>query len=365
MTTWLAREIAEIPDAVERLLRDGSAAISDAAEEVAAEEPRWVTFVARGTSDHVATYGRYLVETTLGLPAGLSAASVTTVYRAPIRWRGGLLVAISQSGRSPDLIQVLEAARAAGAATVVVTNDPGSPLARAGQYVLPCLAGPEHAVAASKSYATSLVVVASLVDGLRRAAGRSDAAAVTDDGHLSSGLARLPAVLQATLDVAGPWIRERGIVEAFAATERAIVTSRGYDLATALEVAIKIQETARIFALGISTADLEHGPVILAGPDIPVLAIRPDGEMGRRVDRALERVHATGARPWIVGGQETPAPGDAAAAEQSLQLPIDLPARLAPIAHVLPGQLLAEAVARARGYDPDRPMGLTKVTLTS
>jgi glucosamine--fructose-6-phosphate aminotransferase (isomerizing) len=105
--------------------------------------------------------------------------------------------------------------------------------------------------------------------------------------------------------------------------------------------------------------------VILAGPDIPVLAIRPDGEMGRRVDRALERVHATGARPWIVGGQETPAPGDAAAAEQSLQLPIDLPARLAPIAHVLPGQLLAEAVARARGYDPDRPMGLTKVTLTS
>ena len=364
MTTWLAREIAEIPEAVERLLRDGSAAIADVAAAVAARQPRWVTFVARGTSDHAATYGRYLIETTLGWPAGLSAASVTTVYGAPIDWRGGLLVAISQSGRSPDLVQVVETGREAGALTIVVTNDPGSPLARAGQFVVPCMAGPEHAVAASKSYVTSLVAIAALVDGLRRATCRRVPASASAAQDLTRHLARLPAVLEATLELAGPWVRERGIVDAFAATDRAIITSRGYDLSTALEIAIKIQETARIFALGISTADLEHGPVILAGPDVAMLAVRPAGEMGRRVDRALERVHATGARPWIVGGQETPAPGDAVAAAQSLQLPIDLPASLAPIAHVLPGQLLAEAVARARGHDPDQPVGLAKVTLT-
>lgn len=354
MTTWMAREIEGTPDAVERLLRDGRPAIDAAAAAIRAFDPRWVTFVARGTSDHVATYGRYLVETTVGLPAGLAAASVTTVYDAPIRWGGVLVIAISQSGRSPDVAAVVTAARTGGALTIAITNEIGSPLAAAAEVVLPCLAGPERAVAASKTYVTCLVALAALVV----------AWAGPTQEHLRTALVSLPTALRRNLEVAAGWVHGSGIIEAFAASERALITSRGYDLSTALEIAIKLQETAGIFADGMSTADLEHGPVALAGPDVPVLAIRPGGEMGRRVDGALERVRATGARPWIVGGQEAPTSATASVDGHWLQLPVDLPAGLAPAAFILPGQLLAEAVARHRGRDPDLPTGLTKVTLT-
>jgi glucosamine--fructose-6-phosphate aminotransferase (isomerizing) len=209
-------------------------------------------------------------------------------------------------------------------------------------------------VAASKTYVTCLVALAAVVI----------AWAGPRQGHLVRALGDLPGALRRNLEAAAGWVHGSGVVDAFVGSERAIVTSRGYDLATALEIAIKLQETAGIFADGMSTADLEHGPVALAGPDVPVLAIRPGGEMGRRVDGALERVRATGARPWIVGGQEAPASATASADGHRLQLPVDLPAVLAPAAFILPGQLLAEAVARGRGRDPDLPTGLTKVTLT-
>lgn len=351
MTSWMAREISETPAAVERLLHDGARAIAEAAAAIRAADPSWVTLVARGTSDHVAVYARYLLASRLGLPISLAAPSLTTIYGADQRWAGGLVVAISQSGRSPDVVEVVETARRGGALTVVLTNEAASPLARAGQVVVPCRAGPERSVAATKSYVTCLGAMAALV------------ARLTSDRALAEGLERLPATLAAVIDRARPWL-ERGIVESVARSDRALITGRGFDLATALEIAIKLQETAGMFADGYSTADLEHGPVILAGPDIPVVAIRPDGAMGRSVDGALERVRANGARPWIVGGQETPSSLDDLGVERSLRLPLDLPVELAPAAHVIPGQLLAEAVARRRDRDPDRPLGLTKVTLT-
>jgi glucosamine--fructose-6-phosphate aminotransferase (isomerizing) len=353
MTTWMAREIAQAPDAVERLLGGGLEPIRAAATALRLADPRWISFVARGTSDHVATYGRYLVETRLAVPASLAAASVTTIYGAPLRWTGGALIAISQSGRSPDLTAVVEAARAHGALTIAVTNDPGSPLASAAAHAIPVLAGPEHAVAATKTYVSCLAAVAALV------------AHVADDRPTLAALGRVPDALATALRLADPWIADSGIVAAFAETERALVTSRGYDLATALEVAIKLQETAGLFADGHSTADLEHGPVALAGPSVPVLAFRPDGPMGTSIDGALERVRVTGARPWIVGGQEAPTVLDGAdAATHSLRMPLPLPDLLMPLARIIPGQILAEAVSRGRGRDPDAPAGLTKVTLT-
>lgn len=349
----MAREIGQIPDAVERLVRDGLGPVRAAAAELRRADPAWVRFVARGTSDHAAIYGRYLVETRLGIPAGLAAASVTTVYGSRLRWSGGAVIAISQSGRSPDLRAVVEAARTGGAATIAITNDPSSPLADAAATCIPVLAGPEHAVAATKTYVACLVAVAALV------------ALTADDRATLAALPTLPDALATALRLAGPWVSGSGIVESFAASDRALVTSRGYDLATALEIAIKLQETAGLFADGHSTADLEHGPVALAAPSVPVLAVRPDGAMGASIDGALERVRATGARPWIVGGQEAPASPDAAeAATHSLRLPLPVPDVLSPAVLVLPGQVLAEAVSRARGRDPDMPDGLTKVTLT-
>jgi glucosamine--fructose-6-phosphate aminotransferase (isomerizing) len=345
--TWMRREIAETPDVVAGLLETGRADIAATAEAIRAFDPAWAMLVARGTSDNAAIHLRYLIETELGIPCGLAAPSVTTIYGAELRWRGGLVIAVSQSGRSPDLVAVVEAARAGGAITIAIANDVDSPLVAAAEHLIDCRAGHERAVAATKSYVAQLAAGAALV------------AALAPDGRLAAALGRLPATLRESLTVALDAIGDEAeIVLEFAASERSIVVSRGYDHATALEIALKLKETGRLFAEGYSSADLSHGPIVLSGPDIPVLAIRPDGRMGPEVDVAIAAAERSGARPWIVGG------GDAPVGPRTIQLPIDVPDGLAALAFVLPGQLLAEAVARRRGYDPDSPPGLQKVTLT-
>ena len=351
--TWMRREIEETPDVVAGLLETGRAEIDAVAAAIRAADPAWAMLVARGTSDNAAIHLRYLIETELGIPCGLAAPSVTTVYGARIRWRGGLVIAVSQSGRSPDLVAVVEAARAGGAFTVAIANDTASPLVAAAEHLIDCRAGHERAVAATKSYVAQLAAGAALV------------AALNPDGRLAAALDRLPATLHGCLVAALEAIRDDApIVAEFAASERSIVVSRGYDHATALEIALKLKETGRLFAEGYSAADLSHGPIVLSGPEIPVLAIRPDGRMGPEVDVAIAAAARSGARPWVVGGGKAPGGGGTATGDRTIRLPIDVPDGLAALAFVLPGQLLAEAVARRRGYDPDAPPGLQKVTLT-
>jgi glucosamine--fructose-6-phosphate aminotransferase (isomerizing) len=344
----MRREIAEVPDVLARLLADGARERAAAVEAIRSASPRWVSIVARGTSDHAAIYARYLIETTLGWPVSLAAPSVVSVYGADLAWRGGLVLAISQSGRSPDLVAVVEAARRGGALTVTIANETSSPLAEAADHVVGCHAGPERAVAATKSYVAQLAAVASLVAALAPPARA-----------LAPAIERLPSVAAACLAIAERRVHDGApIVEAFVGSERSLVTSRGHDLATALEIALKLKETGRVFADGYSAADLEHGPIILASADVPLLAIRPDGPMGVSIDGTLATLRRGGSRPWLIAGPE------ASVGERTIALPIDLPPALGPIVSVLPGQLLAEAVARARGLDPDAPVGLSKVTLT-
>lgn len=344
----MAREIAEIPGVVERALDDGAADMDSAAREIARRSPRFVLIAARGTSDNAGVYARYLIETSLGIPVGLAAASVTTIYRAPLAWADVLLIAISQSGGGPDVAAVVAAAREAGAPTLAITNDPSSPLAAAAELVLPLHAGEERAVAATKTYAASLAVIAGLVARLH---GRAPWAAA---------LEQLPDTLAATLTTAGSWIRGDGaaLVGELARANEALVVSRGHNFATALEVALKLKETGRIFADGYSTADLLHGPVVVAGPDVPALAFRPDGAPGVAVDEALAIARRRGIEPWTVGGNEV------GRRDRAIVVAPELPEPLTPLAYVLPGFLLAEAVARARGRDPDAPPGLSKVTRT-
>jgi glucosamine--fructose-6-phosphate aminotransferase (isomerizing) len=345
--TLMAAEIDEIPDRVERLLQDGEEAVAAAAAAVRAARPAWATIVGRGTSDHAGIHARYLLEGRCGLPTGMAAPSVGTVYRSSLAWTGGLVIAVSQSGQGPDVIDVVERARAGGALTIAVSNEPSSPLALAAEHVLACHAGPERSVAATKTYVTQLVALMDLVDRLDGDRDRPD-------------LRRLPDLLRRVREVAGPWINGSGIVEEFAAADRALIVSRGYDLATALEISLKLKETTGIFADGYSVADLEHGPVALATAEVPLLAFRPDGRMGSRVDASLERARRTGSRPWIIGGSE--ATGSDAA--RTLALPFVVPEAFGPPLFAIPGLLLAEETARARGLDPDRPAGLTKVTRT-
>jgi glucosamine--fructose-6-phosphate aminotransferase (isomerizing) len=348
--TLMYREIEAIPDVVARFLDEGVDEVRSAASAVRAADPPYAAIVARGTSDHAAIHLRYLIETELGIPTGLAAPSVTTIYGAELRWRGGLVVAVSQSGRSPDLVAVVEAARAGGATTIAIANDASSPLAAAAEHVIDCRAGEERSVAATKSYVAQLAAGAALVGALapRPALGR--------------GLAAMAGVLRASLDAAIAAVHDDApIVGEFAGSERSIVISRGFDFPTALETALKLKETGRLFAEGYSSADFSHGPVVLSGPGVPVLAIRPHGRVGEAVDEGIDAARAAGGEPWVV----TAATRDGDGARRiRLPLPADLPAALAPLATILPGQLLAEAVARRRGYDPDAPPGLRKVTLT-
>jgi glucosamine--fructose-6-phosphate aminotransferase (isomerizing) len=310
--------------------------------------------VARGTSDHAAIYARYLIETQLGWPVALASPSVTTIYHAPTDWTGGLVVAVSQSGRSPDLLAVIEAARSGGALTVAVTNVAGSPLEAAAALTVPCRAGEERAVAATKSYVAELAALAGIV------------AALAPDSEIAATLPHVPAVLEETLAAAAAWFGSTGsgygggLVEAIAGAGRALVVSRGFNLATALETALKLKETGQIFAEGYSSADLEHGPIALASPGIPALVYRPDGPMGAAIDPAAARARTLGARPWTIGASEVAGLPDALA----IPALAALPEALTPLALILPGQLLAEAVAVRRGLSPDAPAGLSKVTLT-
>ena len=352
LPTLMAREIAEIPGVVERALGEGAGDLDDVAHAIARHPPRFVLVAARGTSDHAGVYARYLIETTLGIPVGLAAASVTTIYRAPLRWDDVLLIAVSQSGAGPDIAEVVAAARAAGAPTLAITNDATSALAVAAEMVLPLRAGEERAVAATKTYVASLAVVAGLVSRLARLLGGG--------APWDRGLDGLPEVLEAAATEAGAWARGPGAasIAALARADEALVVSRGHNFATALEVALKLKETGRIFADGYSTADLLHGPVTLAGPAVPTLAFRPDGPAGVAVDEALTVARRIGAVPWTVGGRGV------AGWDRALVVAPDLPEPLTPLAYVLPGFILAEAAARARGRDPDAPPGLTKVTRT-
>jgi glucosamine--fructose-6-phosphate aminotransferase (isomerizing) len=351
----MRREIGQVPAVVARILTAAPHDLREVASAVRHARPRFAVIAARGTSDHAANYAQYLMETHLGLPTGLAKPSVTTIYERPLRWKGGLLLAISQSGQSPDIVAVVAAARAAGALTVAITNHPDSPLGEAAEHLLPCLAGRELAVPATKTYVAQLAVVAALVEAIRPS---------TDLAH---GLAQLPADLRATLRDTDRWLAgEEGAraspgpaaVRAFARANRALVVSRGYNLATALELALKFKETVGLFAEAYSTADFAHGPVVLAQPRIPVLAIRPDGPMGGLVDETLQQTGARGGTPVVIGGPE------AARRAGALVLPHELPEALTPIVYVVPGQLLVEAVARQRGISPDAPPGLGKVTRT-
>jgi len=353
--TRMRTEIGEIPSVVRRFVAESRGDIGAAAAAIRTADPGWLSLVARGTSDHAALFMRYLIEIELGIPAGLAAPSTVTIYGTALAWRTGAVIAVSQSGRSPDLIAFLEAARADGAPTVAIVNDAASPLAAAADHVIDCRAGEERSVAATKSYVAQL------------AAGVGLAAELGRSRNLANRLEGIPDVLSGSIEAASAVIHDRSeLVEEFAASDRCIVIGRGYDYSTALETALKLKETGRLFAEGYSTADFSHGPVVLSGADVPVLVIRPGGRMGPSVDDGILAARTAGARPWIVVGEEDPGPVPSADPGRLIRLPLpaDLPEALAPLATIVPGQLLAEAVSRRRGYDPDAPPGLRKVTLT-
>jgi glutamine---fructose-6-phosphate transaminase (isomerizing) len=332
-------EIVEQPAALARLLEHREA-IAAVAAGIRAGAPRFVQLVARGTSDHAALYAKYLIETTIGVPCGLVSTSVFTTYGQRPDLHGVLWIAISQSGGSPDLVESTERARAGGAITVSVTNNPGSHLDGAADHNLSIQAGPERSIAATKTYTSSLLTLWLLV----RAWAQLDARAAE----------RVPEWVEAAL---GADIGE--VASRYRFVDRLVTTSRGYAYPTARESALKLMETCYLSAHAFSGADLLHGPLAMIDQDRPVLAIVPEGAGGRALAPVLSTLQERGADICVVA----PTSIDAPTATRIL-LPSGMDEQLAPIAQIVPLQRLAYSMAVGRGHDPDHPRGLRKVTET-
>lgn len=345
MTTRMRAEIGEQPAAVEATL-DTLLPLAGDVERLGAG-CRQVLFIARGSSDNAAVYGQYLCTVRAGRLATLASPSVATAYRAQVDLDGVLAVSISQSGRTEEIVATQDWARECGARTVAVTNADGSPLAERADLALVTRAGEELAVPATKTYTTQLAAVAVL--GLALAGDRD-------------GLERLrdvPDAIERALGAAGA---AEALADRLTYVQRLVVTARGYAYAIARELALKLEEACYVTALGLSYADLEHGPIAVVDADTPalLLAAEHDTAMLGAMTELARRCRAEGAHVYGIGGD-----GAFAAACHAALPDAGLPAELAPLTLVVPCQLLTEALARAKGIDPDRPRALRKVTQTS
>ncbi|KIQ63608.1 glucosamine-6-phosphate deaminase [Kitasatospora griseola] len=338
----MSAEMAEQPAVLQRILDEGAPAIREIAAQIAARNPRFVLLTARGTSDNAALYAKYLIEVLLGKPAGLTSMSTTTAYGAKPDLTDCLVITVSQSGGSPDLVASTKAAREAGAITLAVTNNAGSPLAEVSEFHIDVLAGPEKALPATKTYTAELLALYLFVEGLRGNDG--DAAKVLPE--LAAGILARQAEVKA-------------LAERYRFAQRLVITSRGYGYPTAREAALKLMETTYIPASPFSGADLLHGPLAMVDNVSPVIAIVPDGRGGEALQPVLDRLRGRGADLVVIGRQD-----QVDAASAGFALPGGVPEEVQPILEILPLQLLAYEVTIARGQDPDAPRALAKVTET-
>lgn len=345
MSQLFEQEVREQPESLARLLERGRSAAREAAAAIRAQDPQFAMIAARGTSDNAARYGQYLLGIQNRLAVASSAPSLFTHYDVALRLESAVVIGISQSGQSPDVVAVVREGRRQGAVTVAITNDPASPLARAAAFPLLLHAGPERAVAATKTYTAELLALAML------------SAAVRGDGPHWDEVARVPAHVASTLAL---YSGKPGKLESLRSAQRLVVVGRGYNLATTFEVALKIKETCYVMSEAYSSADFLHGPVALLEEGLPVLVVAP---LSRSFDDLDEVVRLARERhaPLIAISDS---PGLLERADVPLALPPDVPEWLSPLVTVVPGQLFARDLARARGLTPDAPRGLSKVTLT-
>ncbi|MEW5991393.1 MAG: SIS domain-containing protein [Chloroflexota bacterium] len=350
----LRDEILEQPEAARRQLADP--AIADAAAAVAAEvvarDVDAVVIAARGSSDHAAIYAQYAFGVRNRLAVALAAPSVVSIYGVEPRFERTLVIGISQSGASPDIVGVVAAARRQGAPTVAITNDPDSPLATAAAHVLELRTGPELAVAATKTYTTSLLAIARLSATLAGDGGEAD------DAGVAAEVSAIPDAIERALDVEA---EVAALAREMAAADRCVVLGRGYEYATAREWALKLKELARVFADPYSAADFQHGPLALVEPGVSILAVLPDGPAAAGLAELVQRLRRDHAADMVVLSDSADL---RALGSRSIALPVDVPEWLRPIVSIVPAQLFAYHLTLARGLDPELPRGLQKVTRT-
>jgi glucosamine--fructose-6-phosphate aminotransferase (isomerizing) len=338
VSTQMFKEAGEAHARVRHQLTANAATVARIAERLQGEPHRAVVTCGRGSSDHAATFAKYLIETRLGVLTSSAALSVSSVYKTAQNLDGVLYLAISQSGKSPDLLASVEAAKAAGAFTIALVNDAASPLAKLADEVIPLHAGPELSVAATKSYITALTAIAQLV------------AHWSADEALVAALNLLPDLL------AEAWRMDW--TPALASLQDArnlFVLGRGLGFGVAQEAALKLKETCGLHAEAFSSAEVEHGPMALVQAGFPLIVFAQNDETHASVKAVAERFVQRGADVWLASGGET-GPGllPSIAAHPALE----------PILMIQSFYRLANAVSVSRGYNPDTPPHLNKVTET-
>ncbi|MCA0272451.1 MAG: SIS domain-containing protein [Proteobacteria bacterium] len=333
------QEIREIPAAVQRLLDESGPAIREAANAALTLDPSVIVTVARGSSDHACTYLKYVAELTLGLPVASVGPSVSSIYGAKLKLPNALCISVSQSGKSPDIVDLAGAARAGGAMTLAITNDAASPLAQAADRVIDIMAGPERSVAATKTFVTSAV------------AGLALLAEWQQDRALLAAIAALPERLARAC--AADW----GALGAVMATESSLFTiARGPSFAMSGEAALKFKETCQVHAENYSSAEVMHGPVSIVGDGFPVLAFAAADAAEEAVAGIADAMAGKGARVFATTNKVKSA--SVLPAVRTDHWLTD------PLALIVSFYAMVEKVAIARGINPDAPRHLRKVTET-
>jgi glucosamine--fructose-6-phosphate aminotransferase (isomerizing) len=343
--SFLQTEIRQQSQVLATLLDRETENVQRMAAELRVQKVKYVVIAARGTSDNAARYGQYLLGAHNHLPVGLATPSLFSVYDEPPCLEDALVIGISQSGQSPDIVAVLEEGRRQGTPTLTVTNDPASPLAKQGDYILPLHAGEEQAVAATKTYTAQLAALALLSCALGNDADRLEA------------LRRVPLFVGRVLERED---RVAQAVERYRYMEMCVVLGRGYNYATAFEIALKLKELNYLIAESYSSADFMHGPIAVVGSGFPAMVVAPSGQMFDTMRHFSLELKSRGAELLIISDRQDLL----AEAVTPLPLPGGVPEWLSPMVAVVPGQLFALHLTLTKGNDPDQPQGLQKVTVT-
>lgn len=337
----MAQEIAETGAVLKRQLEANAPETKRVAALLASRDPRLVATIARGSSDHAALYLKYLIEIALGVPCASIGPSIASLYDAPLRLENALAITISQSGRSPDIVKLQDAAKRAGALTLALVNDIDSPAARGAQCLLPLHAGVERSVAATKSMIAALVAGAALV-------GRW-----VGDEKLNAAIADLPALLTGTSAPPPP-----DLVERIGGAKSAFILGRGPTFAVAAEAALKLKETCAIHSEAFSSAEVLHGPAGVIAPGFLIIAFAPADAAREGMSETLARLAAMGAHVVVVDAGVSPM-------QSALVVPPAGHPLLTPIVMLHRFYGIVEVCATALGRDPDNPPHLRKVTETT
>jgi len=341
----LRSEIYSQPENLSQLL-DRFDEVESIAAEIRKRDIKYVFLAARGTSDNAGLYAKYLWAEANKLPTALAAPSLFSIYQSPPNLSNALVVGISQSGQSPDIVSVIEEGKRQGVMTLAITNDASSPLSRSSDFKIDLGAGVETAVAATKTYTAELLAIAML------------SVALKNDSERIKELGRLPEFVGSVLELDANIQR---MVERYRYMQQCVILGRGYNYATAYEWSLKMKELAYVLAVPYSSADFQHGPIAIVFKGFPVLAVIPKGKVFKNMYDQLVHLRKEYQVELLVVSNDHDA---LSLANSPINIPLDLPEWLSPIVAIVPAQLYSYHLTVAKDLDPESPRGLTKVTLT-